>query len=304
MKHLRLPIYLSIAAALATLALKSAAWYLTGSIGLASDALESLVNLVAAIVAYVSLRYAARPADPTHTYGHEKIEFMSAGLEGALIAIAAVGILRVSVLRLFEPVQLESLGIGAAISAVAAVINLVVARILLRVGRRHGSIVLEADGQHLMTDVMTSAAVVVGLVLVALTHLAWLDPTCAILMGLNILRTAFGLVKRSFDGLMDRALTDDEQNQLRTTISGVLEPGTNFHALRTRRAGVRRFADCHLLVPGAWTVARAHELAERVEHAVAAAMPGLELTLHIEPIEAPVSYKDSAVLTFEPGHLP
>lgn len=304
MKHLRLPIYLSIAAALATLALKSVAWWLTGSIGLASDALESLVNLFAAIIAYVSLRYAARPADPTHTYGHEKIEFMSSGSEGILIAVAAVGILRTAVMRFIEPKDLEALGVGTLVAGVAALINLAVARLLLRVGRQHGSIVLEADGHHLMTDVWTSVAVLGGLGLFALTGLKWIDPVFAILMGLNILRTAFGLVRRSFDGLMDRALTDAEQTQLRSTIRGALESGTTFHALRTRRAGVRRFADCHLLVPGVWTVARAHELAERVEQAVSSAMPGLELTLHVEPIEAPVSYKDSAVLTFEPGHSP
>ncbi len=304
MTNLRLPIYLSIAAALATLALKSAAWYLTGSVGLLSDALESLVNLFAAVIAYISLRYAARPADATHTYGHEKIEFMSSGLEGLLIAFAAAAIIREAVLRLFEPVALQELGVGTIVGGVAALINLAVARILLRVGRKHGSIVLEADGQHLMTDVWTSVAVLAGLGLVALTGQPWIDPIFAILMGLNILRTAFGLVHRSVDGLMDRALTDAEQAQLRTTISGALESGTTFHALRTRRAGVRRFADCHLLVPGAWTVARAHELAERVEKTEAAAMPGLELTLHVEPIEAPVSYKDSALLTFEPGHSP
>jgi cation diffusion facilitator family transporter len=304
MTNLRFPIYLSIAAALVTLALKSLAWYLTGSVGLASDALESLVNLFAALIAYFSLRYAAKPADATHTYGHEKIEFMSSGTEGLLIAIAAVAIIREAVRRVIEPVALESLGIGVLVGGVAALINLAVARVLLREGRKHGSIVLEADGHHLMTDVLTSAAVIGGLGLVALTGWYWIDPVFAILMGLNILRTAFGLVRRSFDGLMDRALTDAEQAQLRTTISGVLEPGTTFHALRTRRAGVRRFADCHLLVPGAWTVARAHELSERVEQAVAGVMPGLELTLHVEPIEAPVSYKDSALLKFEPEHLP
>ena len=304
MNQLRPPIYLSIAAAVVTFALKSTAWYLTGSVGLASDALESLVNLFAALVAYVSLRYAARPVDETHTYGNEKVEFMSSGLEGLLIAVAAAAIIREAVLRLIEPVALQALGLGTIVGSVAALINLAVARVLLRVGRKHRSIVLEADGHHLMTDVWTSVAVLAGLGLVALTGEKRIDPVFAILMGLNILRTAFGLVRRSVDGLMDRALTDAEQAQLRATIGGVLEHGTTFHALRTRRAGTRRFADCHLLVPGAWTVAHAHELSERVEQAVAAAMPGLELTLHVEPIEAPVSYKDSALLTFEREHSP
>src|SRR5262249_37781707 len=304
MKQLRYPIYLSIAAAIATLVLKAAAWKLTGSVGLLSDALESGVNLFAAVTAYLSLVYAARPADRTHAYGHEKIEFFSSGLEGVLIAVAAVAIINEAVGRLIQPVELAAIGVGTLVAGVASVINFAVARVLLRVGRKHGSIVLEADGHHLMTDVWTSVAVLSGLGLVALTGEPRIDPIFAILMGLNILRTAFGLVRRSFDGLMDRSLTDAEQTQLRTTISGALEPGTAFHALRTRRAGVRRFADCHLLVPGAWTVARAHELAERVEKAVSAAMPGLELTLHVEPIDSPVSYKDSAVLSFEREQLP
>lgn len=299
MKQLRGPILLSIAAALVTLALKSAAWWLTGSVGLLSDALESCVNLLAALTAYFSLRYAARPVDRTHTYGHEKIEFFSSGLEGVLIAVAALAILRTAILRFIEPVNLESLGAGAVVSGIAALINLAVAQVLLRVGRRHRSIVLEADGQHLMTDVWTSVAVLAGLGLVAFTGQSWLDPLVAILMGLNIVRTAYGLIARSFNGLMDHALSSVEQEQLRATIAAALIDGTAFHALRSRQAGMRRFADCHLLVPGRWSVQEAHDLAERIEAAVSAAMPGLELILHIEPIEAEASYTDSALLGFE-----
>jgi len=300
MKHLRGPILLSIAAAIVTLGLKSGAWYLTGSVGLLSDALESGINLVAALVAYFSLWYAARPVDLSHTYGHEKIEFFSSGLEGGLIVVAAVAIVRTAIDRIINPIQLEALGLGTLISALAALINLVVAQILLRVGRRHHSIVLEADGQHLMTDVWTSAAVIAGVALVALTHRQWFDPLAALLMSANILWTGFGLIRRSFNGLMDRALPEDEVAKIRDVIASRLEAATTFHALRTRRSGARRFADCHLLVPGDWNVRRAHDLAERIEAAVREALPGLELTLHIEPIDAAVSWKDSDLLKIEP----
>ncbi len=298
--HLRGPILLSIAAALATLALKGIAWQLTGSIGLLSDALESGINLFAALAAYFSLWYAARPVDLSHTYGHEKIEFFSSGLEGGLIVVAALAIVGTAVHRLFNPVRLEEIGTGTLISAVATVINLAVALVLLRVGRKHQSIVLEADGQHLMTDVWTSAAVIAGVGLVAATKRTWLDPVAALLMAANILWTGFSLLRRSFNGLMDAALPDEEVALLRTAISGRLETATTFHALRTRRSGSRRFADCHLLVPGDWSVKRAHDLGERIEAAVRQAIPGLELTLHIEPIDAAVSWEDSELLKIEP----
>lgn len=291
--------YWSIAAALLTLGLKTAAWLLTGSVGLLSDALESGINLLAALTAYFSLRYAARPVDSTHTYGHEKIEFFSSGLEGVLIALAALGIIRTAVLRLIESVPLESLGIGMAVAMMASAVNLVTAQYLLHVGRRYRSIVLEADGQHLMTDVWTSVAVLGGLGLVLLTGWQWIDPIFAFLMALHILWTAGTLIRRSFNGLMDHALSPEELQQLRGIISGLLEPETTFHAVRTRRAGNRRFADCHLLVPGDWSVARGHELVEKIERAVAQQMPGMELTLHLEPIDCARSYTDSALLKFE-----
>ncbi len=300
MRQLRFPIILSIFAALATLGLKGLAWVMTGSVGLLSDALESGVNLVAAVTAYFSLLYAARPVDETHTYGHEKIEYFSSGLEGMLIGVAAIGIIYAGVLRILNPIPLESLSIGLLVSGVATVINLVVARILLRVGRRHRSIVLEADGQHLMSDVFTSCAVLLGIGLVSLTGKLWLDSVAAMLMGLHILSIAFHLVRRSFNGLMDHALPESEQAQLRAAIASALPEGTTFHALRTRLAGMRRFGDCHLLVPGAWTVQQAHDVAERVESHVKEAMPDLEMTLHIEPIDAAASYRDSALLGFEP----
>ena len=299
MKHLRFPIVLSIAAAIVTLGLKFISWWVTDSVGLLSDAMESLVNLFAALTAYFSLRYAARPVDRTHTYGHEKIEFFSSGLEGTLIVIAAIAIIGSAIGRFIEPVELKDLWIGTGVSTVAAAINFVVALILLRVGRQHHSIVLEADGHHLMTDVLTSIGVLIGLGLVLITGWHWPDPVVAILVALNIVWTGYKLIRRSFNGLMDHALTDEEQDELRATITAHIGEGTTFHALRTRRGGTRRFADCHLLVPGDWTVKRGHDLAEVIERAVRDKMPGLELTLHIEPIEARASWEDSELLNVE-----
>ncbi len=298
MKHLQFPIVLSIGAAVLTLGLKFVAWWLTDSVGFLSDAMESLVNLFAALTAFFTLRFASRPVDRTHAYGHEKIEFFSSGLEGTLIVIAAIGII-VSAIQRFTPVRLESLGIGTALSAVAAGINFGVAWMLLRVGKRHHSIVLEADGHHLMTDVLTSIGVVFGVGLVWLTKWNWPDPAVAILVAMNIVWTGSKLIRRSFNGLMDHALTDEEQAQLRSIITERMEPGTTFHALRTRRGGTRRFADCHLLVPGEWSVKRGHDLAEQIERGVRNKMPGLELTLHIEPIESQTSWEDSEMLNVE-----
>src|SRR4051812_36376576 len=216
--HPRLPVALSIAAALITLGMKSAAYWFTGSVGLLSDAAESTVNLVAALTAFFCLTYAARPVDPSHTYGHEKIEYFASGLEGVLILVAAFGIGWVAVGRLLTPHELEPLGLGLALSLVAAAINGGGGIILIRAGKRHGSIVLEADGKHLLTDVWTSLGVLGGLGLVALTDLQVLDPIVALVMAGNILWTGIDLIRRSFDGLMDHALPDSEQEQLRQAI--------------------------------------------------------------------------------------
>jgi len=295
----RLPILLSILAALATLGLKYAAYRMTGSVGLLSDATESLVNLLAAVAAFLCLLYAARPVDPSHTYGHEKIEFFSSGLEGTLILVAAGAIAWTGFERVLHPVPLESLGSGILISGVASLINLAVARLLLRVGRAHRSIVLEADGQHLMTDVWTSVAVMVGVGLVWLTGIQMLDPICALLMAANIGWTGSDLVRRSFDGLMDHALSEEELTQIRAEIQKQLKPGMTFHALRTRRAGSRRFVDFHLLVPGAMTVTEAHRTADDIETALGAALLGMEVAVHIEPIEEPGAWHDSALVPLE-----
>ncbi|MBX3399616.1 MAG: cation transporter [Gemmataceae bacterium] len=282
---------LAIATAVATIGMKSAASVLTGSVGLFSDALESGVNLLAAVTAYFSLWYAARPADENHTYGHQKIEFFASGLEGLLILLAGIGTIVYALDRIVEPHPLRDLQLGTGIAIAAAALNLVVARILLSVGRRSRSIVLESDGHHLMTDVYTSAAVVGGLVLVALTGATYLDPILAIAVALHILVTGFRLMRRSFNGLMDHALSPEEQGRLRAAIRAALPAGTDFHALRTRQAGAKIFAEFHLLVSGDATVRAAHELAHRVEDALRGTEPNLAVTIHIEPIDEASSWE-------------
>jgi cation diffusion facilitator family transporter len=290
---------LSILAAVVTLGLKAAGWTLTGSVSLLSDAAESLVNLAASLTALLSLVYAARPVDRNHTYGHEKIEFFSSGVEGALILAAALSIGVYAVHRLLAPEALQTLGWGMAFVLVASAINGVVALVLLRAGRKHRSIVLEADGRHLMTDVWTSIGIVVGLGLVWLTGREFLDPLVALIVAASLLWTAFGLVRRSFNGLMDHALPEAEQQAVRRAIESHLGPDMDYHALRTRQAGSRRFADFHLLVPGSLTVREAHAMTGGIEDAVRAALPGIEVAVHIEPIEERAAYEDSELLPLE-----
>jgi cation diffusion facilitator family transporter len=297
--RLRFPLLLSIAVALVTIALKSGAYLLTGSVGLLSDALESLINLVAALAALGSLWYSTRPVDASHTYGHEKIEYFSSGLEGGLIVVAAGGIAWVAVRRLVHPVALEPLGVGMALSLVAALLNAGVGVILVRVGKKHGSIILEADGKHLLSDVWSTAGVLAGLCLVALTGWEVIDPLLGLGVAGLVLWTAVDLIQRSFNGLMDRALPPEEVDLLRETIRSYLGPDMHFHALRTRRAGVRRFADFHLLVPGDRTVREAHAVSDRIEEAIQAVLPGIQVTVHIEPIEERASWHDSALLAVE-----
>jgi cation diffusion facilitator family transporter len=297
--RLKYPILLSMLAAVATLALKSSAYFLTGSVGLLSDAVESLVNLTAALTAYLSLHYAARPVDESHTYGHEKIEYFSSGLEGVLILVAAGAIAWYSLRRLIAPEPLHPLGLGLAISLLASIINGAVAIVLLRAGRQHGSIVLEADGRHLLTDVWTSAAVLMGLGLVWLTGVHLLDPLIALGVSMNILWTGGDLIRRSFNGLMDHALPASEQEAVRSAIERHLRPNMDYHALRTRQAGRRRFVDFHLLVPGRMSVQEAHTLTGEIEEAVRGALAELEVTVHIEPIEDTSAWRDSALVALE-----
>lgn len=283
---------LAVLAAIATIGLKLGAWRVTGSVSLLSDAVESAANLIAAMTALFAVWYAARPRDRNHNYGHEKVEFFAAGLEGTLILIAGGAIAWFAVQRLIDPTPIEGFGAGVAIAVVASIINLVVARMLIRMGRAHHSIALEADGKHLLTDVVTSAGVVIGLLAIRITGIAAIDPIVALLVALNILWTGYSLIRVSIDGLMDTALDDDDVTLVRQAIAGALAPGETYHALRTRRAGSRRFVDFHLLVPGNQSVKRAHAVTQDLERAVAEAIPGAETTVHIEPIEDPDAWND------------
>jgi cation diffusion facilitator family transporter len=302
--RLKYPILVSMLAALLTLALKWAAYALTGSVGILSDATESFANLLAAIIAFFSLWYSSQPVDPTHTYGHEKIEYFSSGLEGSLIIVAAIGIAWYAVRRLIEPEALQELDLGVVLGLAASLINLAAARIILRSARKNESIVLEADGRHLMADVTTTLAVVASLLVVRLTKMAGLelkrlDPIMGLAMAAYIVWTGYHLVRRSFDGLMDHALPEEVQAAVRAAIEARLGPGMDFHALRTRQAGARKFVDFHLLVPGALSVRRAHEMTGSVEESVRAALPGAEVTVHIEPIEERSAWEDSDLLPLE-----
>jgi cation diffusion facilitator family transporter len=288
-------LWLSIAAAVATISLKTAAWALTGSVGLLSDAAESVVNLVAAIVAMAALRWALKPADHEHAYGHEKAEYLSAGVEGALIVVAAITISITAIGRLFEPQPIEDVGVGLAVSALASLINLVVGVLLVRVGRRERSIVLEADGKHLMTDVWTSAGVIAGVAAVALTGWERLDAVVALMVAANIVYAGFGLMRRSARGLMDRALEPAEQREIQEVLDALRADGVDFHALRTRQAGKRAFVSLHILVPGAWTVKRGHDLAEQVEAQLRQRLPYATVFTHVEPAEDPRSFEDTAL---------
>lgn len=286
---------LSLGVAILNVALKFVAFRLTGSIGLLSDAVESGVNVVAAATALFALWYAAQPADESHPYGHEKIEFFSSGVEGSLIVGAAIAIFWTACGRLLHPSVPENIGAGIVVALVATALNFVVARVLFRTARESDSIILEADAHHLMSDVWTSLGVVVGLGLASATQLPVLDPLLALCVAVNIARIGFSLVRRSFDGLMDRALAKEETERIRVAIGSHLHKDMTYHALRTRRAGGRRFVDYHLLVPGAMAVQDAHELEMKIEAAIEAAVAGIEVTSHIEPVEEPRAWNDSRI---------
>ena len=287
--------WLSLAAAFATLLLKLLAWKLTGSVGLLSDALESLVNVGGALMALSMLRIAAMPPDEGHAYGHSKAEYFSSAFEALLIVVAAGSILWAAVPRLLDPRPLEAAGLGLAVSVAASAINLAVARILLRAGQRHRSIALTADGHHLMTDVWTSAGVVLGVLLVALTGWHRLDALLAIAVALNVLWTGRALMRESIAGLMDAALPEEELAQLQAVLDEFRAEGIGFHALRTRRSAARRFASMHVLVPGDWSVRRGHALLERLEQRIADRLAPITVLTHLEPIEDAVSYGDEGL---------
>jgi len=285
--------WLSVATAVVTIALKVGAWWVTGSVGLLSDAAESVVNLVAAVIALIAITVAERPADDDHQYGHSKAEYFSAGAEGAMILVAAAFIVYTAVERIVNPRPLESLGLGLLISVVAAVINAVVGLVLVRAGARHRSRTLEADGKHLLTDVVTSIGVVVGVALVWLTGWEVLDPVVAILVGLNILYVGYRLVHVSGMGLMDATLPDEDNRAIEEVLARHRVPGeVDFHELRTRESGRWRFVEFHALVPGEWTVDRGHDLVELVEQEIHDALPYSHITTHLEPIEDERAYND------------
>lgn len=284
--------WLSIGAALATIALKSVAWWLTGSVGLLSDALESLVNLAGALMALAMLSLAEQPEDENHAYGHGKAEYFSSGFEGLLILLAAIAIGVAAIERLLHPQPVEQLGIGLAVSVIASIINFVTARILLTAGHQYRSITLEADAHHLMTDVWTSAGVIVGVGAVGLTGWLWLDPVLALLVAANIVWTGWRLLQRSADGLMDIALPPEQHQTVVMVLDGYRQQGIDYHALRTRQSGARSFVEVHVLVPGAWTVQRGHDLLEKLEADIRMALPHASVFTHLEPLEDPASHND------------
>jgi cation diffusion facilitator family transporter len=285
--------WLSIAAALVTIALKTVAWQITGSVGLLSDAAESLVNLVAAIVALVALTVAIKPADKNHHFGHSKAEDCSAEAEGMMIFVAAAVILFSSIQRFLNPQALENVGVGLAVSVVASVVNGLVAVVLLRAGARYRSITLTADGKHLMTDVWTSVGVVVGVLLVWVTGWERLDPVVAFAVGLNILVTGWRLIRSASAGLMDVSLPKEDNAVIREVLGRFTSADVTWHRLLTREAGNRRFMQFDLLVPGGWTVQRGHDLVEDITDALVAEFPDIEVLCHIEPVEDPRSYEDT-----------
>jgi cation diffusion facilitator family transporter len=284
--------WLSIATALATIGLKGTAWWLTGSVGLLSDAIESFVNLAAAILALWLLKVAALPPDEDHHFGHDKAEYFSSGIEGALILVASASIAVTAAPRLIHPEPLEQVGWGLAVSATAALLNLVVGQILIRAGKEHDSIILEADGQHLMTDVWTSGGVIAAVGLVAVTGWLRLDPLIAIAVAAHICITAVRLMRRSVSGLMYSSVPAEERDRVQAILDRHRSEGIEYHALRTRQAGHRRFVYFHLLVPGTWSVERGHDLMEEIEGEIRASLPHTMVIAHLEPLESPTSYTD------------
>ncbi len=284
--------WLSVAAAVITIGLKLAAYLVTGSVGLLSDALESVVNLAAALLALGTLIFAAQPPDEEHPYGHTKAEYFASGAEGFLILGAAVSIAYVAIQRILEPRPIQNIEAGLVVAVAAAGVNLVVARVLLGAGRRYGAIVLEADARHLLADVWTTAGVVAGVLGAALTGVYILDPLVGLLVAANIVRSGVGLVRRSVLGLLDTALPPEEQQVIRQVLDRYRDRGVLYHALRTRQAGMRRFISVHVLVPGNWTVAEGHHLLEEIEAEVRKALPAVTVFTHLEPLEDPRAWQD------------
>ncbi len=290
--QLRKYAYLSIAASVVTMALKFGAFFLTGSVGLFSDAVESVVNLAAGCIALMAIVVAHKPADSNHAYGHGKVEYFSSGMEGVLIIVAACGIAYTSWQRFFTPVPLNDLGLGIVVAVLAGGVNFITARVMLKAAKEYDNIVLEADARHLLTDVWTSAGLVVALAVIVFGPRSWqiLDPILGMLMSLNIIWTGLQLMRRSAHGLMDRGLPEGEVREIVSVVREHAGESNHFHALRTRKAGTTRFVDFHLLVPGQMTVQQSHDLCCRIETALETALPGIQTTIHVEPREDEVSW--------------
>jgi cation diffusion facilitator family transporter len=287
--------WLSIGAAVLTILLKTAAYFLTGSVGLLSDALESLVNLAGGIMALAMLTVAARPEDESHAFGHSKAEYFSSAFEGGLILIAAASIALTAMERLISPQPLEQVGIGLAVSLTASLINLGTALILRRAGRRYHSVTLRANAQHLMTDVVTSAGVLVGVALVALTGWERLDPIVALLVAANIIWTGVRILRGAIAGLMDSSLPPEDLAAVQAALERHREGGIQYHALRTRESGARQFVSLHLLVPGRWTVDRGHQLAEAIEADLRGVLSNATVFTHLESLDDPASWDDQSL---------
>lgn len=288
-------IWLSIFAAVATIALKTAAYYLTGSVGLLSDAAESVVNFIAAIIAMVALRVAERPPDAQHTYGHTKAEYFSSISEGLFILIAAATIAYTAIIRLLHPMRIEQPIVGVVISLIASGINFIVAIILLRVGKKFRSITLEADAHHLLTDVWTSVGVVVGILIIFITNIQLFDPIIALLVAINIVISGIGILKKSALGFMDTALPDEDLAVITQILDSYCQHGITYHGLRSRESASRRFLSFHVLVPGTWSVRKGHDLLEKIEKDIRSKFDKMTITTHLEPLEDPRSKDDISI---------
>lgn len=285
-------VWISIAASVATIVLKSSAYFITGSVGLLSDAIESLINLAAAVMALVMLYIALSPPDKRHPFGHHKAEYFSSVTEGILILLAAIAIGVAAIERLLRPHSIEALGTGLLISAAASVINLIVGLLLLNAGKKYRSIILEADGKHLLTDVWTTAGVLLALLLVNVTGWIILDPMIAIVVALNIVYTGMQLVTRSISGLMDTAMSSEDQSKITSILDRYCADGMKYHSLYTRSAASKNFISFHLLLPGNWTVSRGHDMTKQIEDRVKLIFDDAEIFIHLEPLEDPDSFDD------------
>ena len=294
-------VWFSIIASVLTISIKSTAYFITGSVGFMSDAMESFINLIAGIIAFISLTIAARPADTKHPFGHNKAEYFSSIIEGTLIVLAAVGIIYTAINRLYHPQPLEELNIGIVLSVLATLINLGTSRILLHYGKKHNSITLEADAHHLMTDVWTTVGIIVGILMVKITNWQILDPIMAIVVGISIIYTGSKLIIRSTDGLMDSKISEKELIQIRQLLDRYQTDGIEYHALYTRQAASKRFISFHLLFPGDDTVYKAHEITKLIEADIAIEFPYSDVFIHIEPLNDQDAFDD--ILNHETNQL-